>query len=177
MLFSRILCPTDFSESSRAALEIAAALARDHGAELLILHAVETLGPENLTYREAVSHLQPNAYRRGLLEDLRRLKPSGGDLKVEYLLLEDDPVQAILKAASERCCDLIVMGTHGRTGIQRLLMGSVAEQVVRRAACPVLVVKAPLPHSINAQPPVEHGQEQRGGGRKSPSPPSCEVKK
>jgi nucleotide-binding universal stress UspA family protein len=64
---------------------------------------------------------------------------------VEHWIFQGDPATEILAAAEKIKCDLIVMGTHGRTGLGRLLMGSVAEQVVRKAPCPVLTVKTPLP--------------------------------
>jgi nucleotide-binding universal stress UspA family protein len=143
MHLKTILCPTDYSELSQAALAYAAALARDHGARLVILHAVETLGPENVTYGEAVSRPQPQAYRQRLWDDLHRVKPPSFEGPVEYILSEEDPVEAILRTAAARACDLIVMGSHGRGGLKRWLMGSIAEQVVRKAPCPVLVVKAP----------------------------------
>jgi nucleotide-binding universal stress UspA family protein len=145
MLFRAILHPTDFSEISQTALSYAAALAHDHGARLVILHAVETLGPENVTYGEAESKRQPEAYRQRLWDDLHQVKPPRPDVPVEYVLSEEDPVQAIIQTAAERGCDLIVLGSHGRSGLKRLLMGSVAEQVVRKASCPVLVVKEGVP--------------------------------
>jgi universal stress protein A len=143
MLFQNILVPTDFSDISQAALNYAAALAHDLGARLVILHAVETLGPENVTYGEAQSRLQPEGYRQRLWEDLHRVKSPRPDVPVEYVLSEKDPAAAIVQTAAERGCDLIVMGSHGRTGLNRLLMGSVAESVLRKASCPVLVVKEP----------------------------------
>jgi nucleotide-binding universal stress UspA family protein len=66
-------------------------------------------------------------------------------LPVEYRLLEGDPARTILETARETGCDLIVMGTHGRSGLGRFLMGSVAERVLRKAPCPVLTLKAPVP--------------------------------
>jgi nucleotide-binding universal stress UspA family protein len=70
-------------------------------------------------------------------------------------VLDGDPAQVIVQFARERGCSLIVMGTHGRTGLERLLMGSVAEQVVRKAPCPVLTVKTPVPElaAVPAQEP------------------------
>ena len=144
MGFRSILHPTDFSEVSQTALRYAAELAHDYGAKLFLLHAVETLGPENVTYGEAISRPQPDSYRQRLRDDLRRIQVPYADTSVEYLISEDDPVKAILRTAAERSCDLIVMGSHGRHGMQRLLEGSVAEHVVRGATCPVLVVKAPI---------------------------------
>jgi universal stress protein A len=141
MRFKTILYPTDFSDPAREALPYAVKMAQDWGAHLIVLHAVETLGPENVTYGEATSQVQPAAYDQRLRDDLERIQLPDPHLHVEYVLSEDDPVKAILRTALERDCDLIVIGTHGRQGLRRLFEGSIAEQVVRGATCPVLVVK------------------------------------
>lgn len=146
----KILHPTDYSESSRPALKEAVNLAREHGAGLVLLHVVDSLGPEQLTYRESLSADQPSAYRQQLFDELRHVLPAGTRLNVDYVLSEEDPVTAILRTQTELGCDLVVLGTHGVTGARRWFTGSVAEEVVRRALCPVLVVKdertpAPLP--------------------------------
>ena len=77
---------------------------------------------------------------RGQLEQIRPLNPN---IPVRHVLLEGDPAEEIIRHAAEARADLIVMGTHGRTGLARLLMGSVAEKVLRGATCSVLVVKMP----------------------------------
>jgi nucleotide-binding universal stress UspA family protein len=141
MLFRKILFPTDYSETSRKALAVAAALAHQQRALLLILHVVETLGPENVTYGEAVSQVQPEAYRQRLWNDLRQVQPPLPDVQVEYVLSEEDLEAAILDTAAKHQCDLIVLGSHGRTGIKHFLLRSVVERVIRRALCPVLVIK------------------------------------
>ena len=139
-----ILLPTDFAECSGCALDIAADLATRYGARLIVLHVVETLGPENVTFGEVATQLEPEGYRRRLEADLRRVKPPvPAEIRVDYLLIDGSPAAGIERVAAENHCDLIVMGTHGHRGIGRLLMGSVAEGVVRRAACPVLTVKSP----------------------------------
>jgi nucleotide-binding universal stress UspA family protein len=81
-------------------------------------------------------------------------------VSVEYYLEEGKAVDVILRLAEELRCDLIVMGTHGRTGVGRLVMGSVAEQVVRRALCPVVTVKCPGPESQ-----LDEGSEGQGAKR------------
>jgi nucleotide-binding universal stress UspA family protein len=140
----RILHPTDFSDCSNYAFDVACDLARQHRAVLLVLHVVETLGPENITYGEAVSQLQPEGYRQRLWEELNRMVPRAPEgITVRHLLTEGDAAEEIRRVADKHQCDLIVMGTHGRTGLDRLFMGSVAEQVVRLAPCPLLVVKSP----------------------------------
>ena len=148
----KILHPTDYSETSRPALREALELARDHGASLVLLHVVDSLGPEQLTYQESVSADQPSAYRQQLFDELRHVLPAGTQLHVDYVLSEEDPVTAILRTREELGCDLIVLGTHGTTGVRRWFTGSLAEEVVRRAPCPVLVVKADRP--TEALPPL-----------------------
>jgi nucleotide-binding universal stress UspA family protein len=136
-----ILHPTDFSDCSGPAYRLAADLARQHGATLLILHVAETLGPENVTYGEVGTQLEPEGYRGRLVDDLRRSVPAPEGVPVQYLLAEGDPAREIDRVAREQHCDLIVMCTRGRTGLSRLVWGSVAEEVVRHASCPVLTVK------------------------------------
>lgn len=137
-----ILHPSDFSPSSKAALQMASSLARDHGSRLIVLHVVLTLGPELVTAGDASSKLEPEDYQAKLWAELKSLLVDETGVKVEYILAEGDPRDQILRVAAEHSVGMIVMGTHGRTGLQRLLMGSVAEQVLRNAACPVLIVKA-----------------------------------
>ena len=133
-----ILHPTDFSEHSRAATELACALARDYGARLYVLHVL----PLTLAYGEGFA---PPA--ESPLEEIKlRLDQVGAaapGVRIERRLFEGRPATEILSLARAMPCDLIVMGTHGRTGLGRLLMGSVAEEIVRKAPCPVLTVKTP----------------------------------
>ena len=128
-----ILHPTDFSERSGHALQLACSLARDHGARLIVLHVM----PVPLVQEKRL-------YREEMTSELNRLGASDAQVRVEHRLEEGDAATQILRVAQETGCDLIVLGTHGRTGLGWLLMGSVAEQVVRKAACPVLTVKVPL---------------------------------
>lgn len=143
MRFRRILHPTDYTDVSQPALHYAADLARDSDADLVLLHVVDTLGMENLPYGEIGSPDQPAAYRKKLFDELHRAAPGDPKVHVEYVLSEEDPVTAILRTAADFDCDLIVLGTHGVGGWTRWLVGGIAEEVVRRAACPVLVVKPP----------------------------------
>jgi universal stress protein A len=137
-----ILCATDLSDSSLPALDLAAALARDQGARLVVLHV--PVPPPFVTPGEMAKILQqPVGYRRDLEDRLRSFRPVGLEGRTEYRLEEGDPAVEILRVAEDIACDLIVMGTHGRTRLNRLLMGSVAERVVRRACCPVLTVRVP----------------------------------
>jgi universal stress protein A len=138
-----ILHPTDFSPSSDYAFRLAHSLAHDHGSKLIVVHVVATLGAELVSYGEAVTQLEPEAYRDKLWAELRQVRSPDSQVQVEHELAEGDAANEIVRLAREKGCGLIVMGTHGRRGISRLLMGSVAEQVVRRAPCPVLTVKMP----------------------------------
>jgi nucleotide-binding universal stress UspA family protein len=83
---------------------------------------------------------------------LEGIKPTDKELKVDYLVVEGDPARAILKSAAERDCDLIVMGSHGRSGLKRLLFGSVAERVIRKATCPMLIVKSHVAQAAESHP-------------------------
>jgi nucleotide-binding universal stress UspA family protein len=141
-----ILYPTDFSKPSEYAFELAAALARDHGARLVILHVL----PPTIIYGELVPvpPTPPDDYLPKMWEAFHRLEaadPRARELRVEARVVEGAPADAIREIAEEVGASLIVMGTHGRTGLSRLLMGSVAEEVLRKAACPVMTVKRPVP--------------------------------
>ena len=138
MKAEKILVPVDFSESSDAALEWATVLARDTGATLLITH-VETV-PLTTGGGEYIYSI-PEPPTQELLERLNKIVPKDPNVPVVHRLLAGDPADAVLRTAKSENVDMIVMGTHGRRGISRLLMGSVAEAIVRRAECPVLVLK------------------------------------
>jgi nucleotide-binding universal stress UspA family protein len=139
-----ILHPTDFSGHSEYAFRLAASLARDYGAHLIVLHVWE----RPLLIHGGVMTAPPppppsEEERQAIRVQLQHIKPPVPAGSIDHLLEEGDPATGILQVAQERSCDLIVMGSHGRTGIGRLFMGSVAEQVVRKASCPVLTVKLP----------------------------------
>jgi nucleotide-binding universal stress UspA family protein len=145
-----ILHPTDFSDHSQFAFWLACALARDYGARLVVLHVVAL---PTVVFGDGVM-VSPDSeeLRAAAGEQLGRLQVPHGNVRAERRLAEGDAVEAILHEAQEVHADLIVMGTHGRTGLGRLLMGSVAEQVVRQALCPVLTVKAPFPETAPEAP-------------------------
>jgi len=139
-----ILHPTDFSAHSEYAFRLASSLARDYGARLIVLHVFERpLFIHGGVMTAPPEPPPPEEQRHTLREQLQRIKPPDPAISIEHLLEEGDPATGILQVAQERACDLIVMGSHGRTGLGRLLLGSVAEQVVRKAPCPVLTVKLP----------------------------------
>jgi nucleotide-binding universal stress UspA family protein len=135
-----ILHPTDFSPQAEYACRLASALARDYGARLILLHV--KMIPTVAFGEFAALPPEPEETMENLKERLTQMKPR--DCAAEYVLTEGVPAEEIVNMAGDKHCDLIVMGTHGRTGLGRLLMGSVAELVVRRAPCPVLTVKMPL---------------------------------
>jgi nucleotide-binding universal stress UspA family protein len=148
-----ILHPTDFSERSQHAFWLACSLARDYGARLIVLHVVAAPA---VVYAEGMVPPIPEELRAAAQEELDRLQAPRADVRAERRLAEGDAVEETLRVARETNADLIVVGTHGRTGLGRLLMGSVAEQVVRRASCPVLTVKAPFPDvAPTSQVPAE----------------------
>jgi len=142
-----ILHPTDFSQQSQYAFQLACALARDHNARLLLLHVVTR---PVLVYGEGFIPEDPEERFQEARVRLGKLDPGSG-LFAERRVAEGNPVEEILHVAEEPHSGLIVMGTHGRTGLARLLMGSVAEQVVRKAVCPVLTVKSPFPVAAPAK--------------------------
>src|SRR5262245_6696975 len=136
-----ILHATDFSDRAAMAFQLACSLARDVGAKLIVLYVAV---PPVAVYGEGMITSIPGADLNELRAELIKIKPEDPRVAVEYRLVEGDAVEAILHEARAVPCDLIVLGTHGRTGLSRLLMGSVAEQVLRRAPCPVLTVRAPV---------------------------------
>lgn len=137
-----ILHPTDFSESAALAFTVACSLAKDYGARLIVLHVAT---PPAFVVGAEVGVLpeEPEGYREELQTKLNRLVSQVSDVLVEHRMVEGNAPTEILRIAEEAKCDLVVMGTHGRTGLGRLLIGSIAEQIVRNAACPVLTVKIP----------------------------------
>ena len=146
-----ILHPTDFSKPSEDAFRLAASLARDYGAQLIVYH----VAPPTTVYGHVAVKIEAEDFHARMWEEFRQLEQLDPRIRAVDLksdIEEDgDAVAAILRKAEGTGCDLIVMGTHGRTGVGRLLMGSVAEQVLRRAPCPVLTVKSPLPEAHVAE--------------------------
>jgi nucleotide-binding universal stress UspA family protein len=143
----RILVPTDFSMSSENALRYGMAFAERFGAELHLLHVVQDLTwfvPEAiLVAPAAMPPLEQfvTAAQTALERVIKGLNLPG--IKVQPVVREGTPYDAIVRYAKETDVDLIVMGTHGHTGLAHVFLGSVAEKVVRRAPCPVLTVRHP----------------------------------
>jgi nucleotide-binding universal stress UspA family protein len=137
-----VLHPTDFSDSSGHAFRVACSLARDYGARLVAVHVAP---PPVIAYGDGVFPGRAVVYEEEARDKLDKLQAPDPKVHVEPRLVEGDAAGEILRAAEETQCDVIVMGTHGRTGLGRLLMGSVAEQVLRKAPCLVLTVRTPFP--------------------------------
>jgi nucleotide-binding universal stress UspA family protein len=138
-----VLCPIDFSEPSRRALEHALTLARWYGARLTALHVVPaTLPPLSSLGVSTSQSLEPHVRERlrtDLLEELRRFSPAEAKkIEMDGVVREGDTATEI--ARETRAADLVVLGSHGRSGVERGLLGSVTEKVLRKAACPVLTV-------------------------------------
>lgn len=146
----RILVPIDFSECSRAALDYAETLAKTFDATVDLIHVWEVppyIPPEAMVgvpghdaqTLAQVAHGTAEQEMKGFLEDLRDRGVSIG----KPLLESGEPGRTIVDVADDGGYDMIVVGTHGRTGLSHLIMGSIAEKVVRYAHCPVLTVRAP----------------------------------
>ncbi len=140
--FRRILFPTDFSPTANLALKRAVALTQDYDAELLLLHIIDdnlisthVPGERDIILKELRNHALEQM-RKGLPEDLLKNFHTIGVVK------RGAPAKTIVAHAQAEDCDLIVMGSHGRTGIDRVLLGSVADRVVRHAHCPVFIERA-----------------------------------
>jgi len=152
---SRILCPTDFSGPSTEALELAIEFARRFDAELVLFHAHEmpayvfpdSVMPAAPTVLQQLEEVADAELRRSAA----RVRECGVPVRIASAMGAQD--LEICRYAEEMHADLIIMGTHGRTGLRHALLGSIAEKVVRRAPCPVLTVR---PHTTH--PGVAHAQ-------------------
>jgi nucleotide-binding universal stress UspA family protein len=148
MLIHTILLPTDFSECGNFALSYAASLARTFNASIICLNVIEPIVPtvgysgmtEPLPIADIAEQLEDSAERE--LPKLAECDECAG-LNVEEMVVHGEAASEIVRVAKERAVDLIVISSHGRTGLGRILFGSTAEAVVRHASCPVLVVKPP----------------------------------
>jgi nucleotide-binding universal stress UspA family protein len=156
--FQKILCPVDLSGFSLQALKLAAKIAESERASLYLLHVVDN--PYDEMYMGSITQADPallelyktEPYKRAEVVDATKnhcavlLKQFCHDsvtrvAQVSYLVETGNPFETIMDVAESYKVDLIVLATHGRTGIKRLVIGNVAEKVVRHAPCPVLTVK------------------------------------
>ena len=126
-----LLHPTDFTQASRYAFDLACQIARDRGARVVALHVVP---PPN---RHSAEVVMGNP-----LAGLGEIAP---DVPIDTRVEKGDPVGVILRTAEEMKCDLIVLGAHGRTGLGHWLSSHVVDEVVQRAACAVLTMRSPVP--------------------------------
>ncbi len=139
MLAKNILVPVDFSDCSLRALDYAYELARKLDAKIQLLHCVGPLSPE---VSLALTPSMIDTLQAGAVQALDKLVAARPNVAFETpLIVRMDPRDAILEVAQTKKADLIVIGTHGRRGLSRLVLGSVAEEVLRRAPCPVLTLR------------------------------------
>lgn len=148
MEIKRILFPTDISEGSAHAVPFVTDLTKHYGAKLYIIHVMYDVARAtgwyvpHISMDELYRDIEANAVKeieKCCVEDLRGYK------NIEYKVLKGVPHEEILKFAEENAIDLIIMGTHSRKGLDRVIFGSTAERVVRHAPCPVLTVGYALP--------------------------------
>ncbi|MFB6206278.1 MAG: universal stress protein [Haloglomus sp.] len=143
-MYADILVPTDGSAGSERIVEHAATLADKHGAIIHLLYVVNTASFANLPMESSFESVETMLEEEGetALEDAEAtVDQVAPDVEVQRVIREGSPAAEIVEYAASTGCDLITMGTHGRGGINRLLLGSVAERVVRKSAVPVLTVR------------------------------------
>ncbi len=157
MTMKRVLVPIDFSRDSLAALDYAVEFTKPFDAELLLLHVIEPVyyaTPADLYATSPNLALLLEEQRRSAHQQLEKLvrKLTQRGRKARALLKQGTPAQVIAESAGQTPkADLIIMATHGRTGLAHMLLGSVTERVLRIASCPVLVVRAPKRRSAKAR--------------------------
>jgi nucleotide-binding universal stress UspA family protein len=149
----KILYPTDFSSYSNQAYFHALGLAEKYRASVTFVYVYTPTSGE--------SDDGTGADRRYWRNQLEQIRPANPAIPVSHVMLEGDPAGEIVRYAADAGVDVIVLGTHGRTGVNRLLMGSVAEKVMREAPCSVLVVKLPRSGAPAERP---HGEKVATGG-------------
>jgi len=135
-LLKKILAPTDFSELSAEGVRYACHLARDVGAQVIVLNVI-VLDESNTTGKGEMER-----HKQRLEEFVGKTISHRADLKIREVVVAGQPYGAIVNCAEHEKVDLIVMSTHGRGGLSRMLIGSVTDKLLRSATCPVLVVPA-----------------------------------
>ena len=136
-----ILCPIDFSACSEVALELAGRLAEPKKSKVILLSVTDPAKSEPTSLADAFTKNARSRLENRLLADEA--------LTVEHLNLKGNPAEVILHIAKAKKADMIVMGTHGRSGWSKLMMGSVAQEVMKEAHCPVITVRMPQGHEEN----------------------------
>jgi nucleotide-binding universal stress UspA family protein len=142
--FRKILVPVDFSPHSDDGMRLAADIARRYEASLTLVHVYQPVAypfPEGFMLYTPSQLAEMLTEMQKLLDRARAEVEAGGSLRVEAKLLQGIVASEIVTTAQQESFDLIVMGTHGRSGLQHALLGSVAEKVLRKAHCPVLTVR------------------------------------
>lgn len=144
MQIKTILFPTDFSQGARAAMDYALSLAQDYKAKLILLYVIQDISiaewyiPSSISAADLVADMQKSAEQEMVKWGAEAAQKTQN---IERLVKRGVPFVEIIGTAKERGADLIVIGTHGRTGIDHMLFGSTAEKVVRKSPCPVLTVR------------------------------------
>ena len=136
MKIRKILCPVDFSSHNQTANEYASVLANSTGAEIVYFHVTLPEAPYG-----SYGSLDPSEMMAKDLARLKKVLPTVEGVTASWEVDFGPPAKRIVEFADKNDVDLIVIGTHGRSGLERVLMGSVAEAVVRKAKCPVLAIK------------------------------------
>ncbi len=159
----KILVPTDFSPHASEAFRVAENLAKPIGASVVLFHV--TRPPAVVSDGDRLFLAAGRAAAKDVWNELRKIQPKDPEVRVEHQVILSDRRDAthILQVLQEGGCDLIVMGTHGRTGFLSRLFGSVTEDVVRRALCPVILVKAQAPKAGSSSHQNAHVAEARIG--------------
>jgi nucleotide-binding universal stress UspA family protein len=145
-VFKRILCPLDFSKHSNRALDMACDLAREHQAHLTVMHAYVIPAyplPEGYVLASSETVAEILSKTQQAMNAAKQKAVEAGVANVEVVMSEGAPFTEIVRVAREQNSDLIVIATHGRSGIKHALLGSVTEKVVRKAPCAVLAVRDP----------------------------------
>ncbi|MDQ2049719.1 universal stress protein [Natronolimnohabitans sp. A-GB9] len=150
-MYDCILVPTDGSPEVEYALEYAFDLARTHDATVRALYVVSVAGYGNMPMEAALEGVSGALRARGNDAVDRAAQLAPADVDVETVVLEGSPSRVIVEQAQPGECDLVVMGTHGRAGLNRLLLGSVTECVVRRAPVPVLTVNVDSDEDVDQE--------------------------
>jgi nucleotide-binding universal stress UspA family protein len=148
--FKHILIPTDFSESANKAIDYALPIAKQFQSRLSLIHVYEPIiyyadapigMPDVVEIEQNIRTSAEDSLRLIVDQHIKPREAEYGPIAVERILVQGKPYLEILRAAFERRVDLIVLSTHGRSGLEHILMGSVTEKVVRKAPCPVLTVR------------------------------------
>lgn len=148
--FRTILHPTDFSPGSAAAFQVACDLAKEYDGKVIVIFAMGSVVP--IAADGVILSSNFDELRLLAEKELDAIRPTDPAVRFERVFRKGPATAVILEAADEYDADIIVMGTHGRTGFRRLVLGSVTEEVLRNALCPVLTVKSPVSRAAKPTP-------------------------